>query len=177
MSVSSVFLNSKSNNNNKRLQILKQILNTRINFGTKDGIGTLKDSKFFILLGDFNFRVELDYEPVKALISKNDYDQIINNDQFYKNKHLCNEFNLIGEGHILFNPTFKLRKDTNQYVDNKIPSYTDRIFYGKKNEIRNIYYGSINSINYSSHKPVVGAFEIIFSDTKASKTMLNKSAK
>ena len=177
MSVSSVFLNSKSNNNNKRLQILKQILNTRINFGTKDGIGTLKDSKFFILLGDFNFRVELDYEPVKALISKNDYDQIINNDQFYKNKHLCNEFNLIGEGHILFNPTFKLRKDTNQYVDNKIPSYTDRIFYGKKNEIRNIYYGSINSINYSSHKPVVGAFEIIFSDTKASKMMLNKSAK
>ena len=160
ISVSSTFLNSKCQKNNKNLDQLNQILNTKINIGNEL---TFKDSDFWIILGDLNFKVELEYEAVLALIEKNNPNDIFNNDNFNKNKNLYNDFDLIGEGNVLFNPTYKFQKGSNAYVGQKIPSYTDRIFYGKNYKIKEQYYNSINNINYSSHRPVVGVYEVDFS--------------
>ena len=67
ISVSSAFFNSKSANNNKNLELLNQVLNTKINIGTEL---TFKDSDFWIILGDLNFKVDLEYEATRALIDK-----------------------------------------------------------------------------------------------------------
>ena len=163
ISISSSYFNSNIHNNNYRLKQLKNLLNTKINLGL-DGEISFKDSNYWIILGDLNFRVEMDYEPIMALIEKNNLYEILNNDQFYKNRSMDNDFNLINEGNITFNPTYKFMKDSNNYINvkmkTKIPSYTDRIFYGKNKGITNIYYNSINNIKYSSHKPIIGVFEI-----------------
>ena len=157
ISVSSAFFDSKSANNNKNLELLNQVLNTKINIGNEL---TFKDSDFWIILGDLNFKVDLEYEATRALIDKNNSFTIANNDQFKKNINLFDDFNLVGEGDILFNPTYKFQKGNNIYHAKKVPSYTDRIFYGKGYNIKNLYYNSANNINYSSHKPVIGVYEI-----------------
>ena len=167
ISVASAYFNSNFHNNNFRLQHLKQLLNTKINSGLDHDV-TFKENNFWIILGDFNFRVELDYEPVKALIEKKNSNFILNNDQFYKCKNMDSDFNLIGEGDIMFMPTYKFVKGYSNYINNnmkkKMPSYTDRIFYGKKKGINSLYYNSLNNILYSSHKPVIGCFEIILDE-------------
>ena len=163
ISFASAYFNSNKNNNNYRLQHLKELLNTKINSGSENGIA-FKESNFWIILGGFNFRIELDYEPVMALIEKKDYTFLANNDQLLKSKSLDSDFGLISEGNIMFSPTYKFNKGTNDYtlnqVKNKIPSYTDRIIYSNNKGIENPYYNSINNINYSSHKPVIGCFAI-----------------
>ena len=167
ISVASAYFNSNFHNNNFRLQHLKQLLNTKINSGLDHDV-TFKENNFWIIVGDFNFRVELDYEPVMALIEKNNTNFILNNDQFYKCKSMDSDFNLISEGNIMFRPTYKFMKGSNNYFNEnmkkKIPSYTDRIFYGNKKGINSLYYNSINNILYSSHKPVIGCFEIILDE-------------
>ena len=74
----------------------------------------------------------------------------------------------VDEGNIIFNPTYKFEKESDNYYFNKnkirTPSWCDRIFYKKNlnnNEPSIILkqYDSINSINYSDHKPVFGIFE------------------
>ena len=164
ISVASAYFNSSLHNNNYRLQHLKELLNTKINSGLDHEI-CFKENNFWIILGDLNFRVELDYEPVMALIGKNNSNFILNNDQFHKCKNMDSDFNLISEGDISFKPTYKFVKGSNNYFNGnmkkKIPSYTDRIFYGNKKGINNLDYNSINNITYSSHKPVTGCFEIL----------------
>ena len=163
LSIASAYFNSNIFNNNYRLKLLKQLLNTKINVGM-NGEFAFKESQYWIILGDLNFRVELDYDPVIGLISKNNSHDILNNDQFYKSKHIDSDFNLICEGDIMFNPTYKFIKESNNYhnlkKNNKTPSYTDRVFHGNNKGINNLYYDSINNIKYSSHKPIVAAFEI-----------------
>ena len=111
-----------------------------------------------------NFRLEMDYKDALGLLQKNNLNYLLKNDQFFKYRHLENDFNLINEGNICFNPTYKFKKGTNDYDYNKkklrTPSWTDRIFYVKKNRIKNIMYNSINDFIISDHKPVVAAFEI-----------------
>ena len=101
-----------------------------------------------------------------SLIKKNDQNYLLKNDQFYKYKNQDSEFNDISEGNIRFNPTYKFNKNSNEYIKGnnnfKAPSYTDRIFYGNKNGIKLITYDSINSLNFSEHKPVYGIFDMNF---------------
>ena len=167
ISLASAYFNSNLYNNNYRLKQLKQVLNSRINIGADDQL-LFKESNYWIISGDLNFRNDLEYEPVIGLIQKNNYLEILNNDQFYKNRHFDSDFSLINEGEITFIPTYKFIKGSNNYdnknMAKKIPSYTDRIFYGNSKGINNLYYNSINNIKYSSHKPVIGVFEIRAND-------------
>ena len=164
ISVASAHFNSNQHNNNYRLEHLKELLNTKINSGLDHEI-CFKENNFWIILGDTNFRVELDYESVMALIDKNNSNHILNNDQFYKTKNIDSDFHLITEGNISFKPTYKFVKESSIYFNDttkkKIPSFTDRIFYGNKKGINNLDYNSIYNMTYSSHKPVTGCFEII----------------
>ena len=163
ITVASGHLEAGEQNNKKRFDNLKQILNTKIHFG-ENNITNFKDVDFWIILGDMNFRIEMDYKDVIGLIKKNNFNYLLKNDQFYKYKNSEIDFNIINEGNICFNPTYKFSKEYNDYeYDEKklrVPSWTDRIFYVNKNGIKNIMYKSINDLKISDHKPVIGVFEL-----------------
>ena len=163
ISATSGHLEAGPENNKKRFEDLKQVLKTEINFGENKKI-RFKDIDYWFFLGDSNFRIEMDYDGVISLIEKNELKYILNNDQFIKYRHQEIDFNVINEGIIEFNPTYKFVKGTNNYDEEKktirVPSWTDRIFYPNKNGIKNIMYNSIPDLLLSDHKPVVGVFEI-----------------
>jgi hypothetical protein len=163
ISVASGHLEAGPENNKKRFEDLKQVLRTEINFGENKKM-MFKDIDYWFFLGDSNFRIEMDYDGVINLIEKNELKYILKNDQFTKYRHQELDFNVINEGIIEFNPTYKFVKGTNNYDEEKktirVPSWTDRIFYPNKNGIKNIMYNSIPDLLLSDHKPVVGVFEI-----------------
>lgn len=163
ISVASGHFEAGEENNNKRIDNLKQLLYKEINIDGYKNIN-FKDVDFWIFLGDSNFRIDMNYNDVITLIKKNSLNYLLNNDQFYKIKNSERDFNIINEGRICFNPTYKFMKGINDYDYNekkiRVPSWTDRIFYINKNGIKNIMYNSINTLNYSDHKPVVAVFEI-----------------
>ena len=161
ISFASAYLNSGMKNNKYRFLNLKQILNTTINLNYNEKI-EFKESNYWIILGDLNFREELDFNSAMELIKKNDQNYLLKSDQFYKYKTTDSDFNYINEGNIRFNPTYKFIKNSNEYNKAKIPSYTDRIFYGNKNGIKIITYDCINNLNLSDHKPVYGIFDMNF---------------
>ena len=163
ISVSNVHFEAGEEKNEKRLENLKQLLNNSINLEENRKVN-FKNVDYWIILGDTNFRIEMDYNNVIDNIEKNNLNYLLKNDQFYKNKNSENDFNLINEENIKFNPTYKFIKGRNCYDNNqnklRTPSWTDRIFFVKKNGIKNVMYNSINSLFLSDHKPVVGVFEI-----------------
>ena len=66
----------------------------------------------------------------------------------------------IKENNILFYPTYKYAKKTNNYnILKREPSWTDRILFKENGFIKCIIYDRIN-IHYSDHKPVFSLFEI-----------------
>ena len=163
ISVSSGHLEAGPEKNKKRIEDLKKVLKTEINLGENKKI-QFKDIDYWIFFGDTNFRIDMDYKDVIGLIEKNNLDYLLKNDQFYKIKNTEIDFNVIYEEKINFNPTYKFAKGENNYDydENKlrVPSWTDRIFYLKKNGIKNIMYNSINDLLLSDHKPIVGVFEL-----------------
>ena len=161
--------NSGQSNNNERLKILKNILNSEIENKKKDVI-KFKNIEMWFIFGDLNFRIDSEYETVISNINEGKISNLLKNDQFLSNKN-ANTFSLINEGNIEFNPTYKYKKESNDYYykNNKIriPSWCDRIFYKKYNEENMIIlkqYNCIQTINYSDHKPVFGVFEIYCKD-------------
>ena len=161
--------NSGQSNNNERLKILTNILNSEIENKKKDVI-KFKNIEMWFIFGDLNFRIDSEYETVISNINEGKISNLLKNDQFLSNKN-ANIFSLINEGNIEFNPTYKYKKESNDYYykNNKIriPSWCDRIFYKKYNEENMIIlkqYNCIQTINYSDHKPVFGVFEIYCKD-------------
>ncbi|VDN04548.1 unnamed protein product [Thelazia callipaeda] len=69
-------------------------------------------------------------------------------------------FEGFSEAYINFPPTHKFVLGTNDYVSNRIPSYTDRILYheSESDRIKPIKYDCLWEENSSDHKPVFGLF-------------------
>ncbi len=162
-------LNSGQSNNNERLKILEDILNTTIE-NKKEEVIKFKNFEIWFILGDLNFRINSEYNTVITNIFKGKIQNLLKDDQFLSNKNY-NSFSFINEGNIEFNPTYKYKKESNEYYfkNNKIriPSWCDRIFYKKYKEEPMIIlkqYNCIQTINYSDHKPVFGVFEIYCKD-------------
>ena len=161
--------NSGQSKNQERLKILEDILNTEIENKKKEVI-KFKNYELWFILGDLNFRINSEYNTVISNITEGKINNLLKYDQFLSNKN-CNIFSFINEGNIEFNPTYKYKKESNEYYykNNKIriPSWCDRIFYKKYKEEPMIIlkqYNCIQTINYSDHKPVFGVFEIYCKD-------------
>ena len=165
VSVACVHFEAGEENNKTRFENLKQLLNDNIKLEEDRNI-IFKDVDYWIILGDTNFRVEMGYKDALLNIQNNNLSVILKDDQFYKYKNSENNFNIINEGIINFNPTYKFIKGQNKYEYNenkiRIPSWTDRIFYPKRNGIKNIMYNSINTLFQSDHKPVIAVFDIFY---------------
>ena len=163
ISVGTGHFEASEENNKRRMENLKELLNTKINLG-ENKIYNFKDVDFWIFLGDTNFRLEMEYKDVIRLIDNNNLNYLLKNDQFYKYRDIDNDYSLINEANIYFKPTYKFIKGFNDYEFNedkiRVPSWTDRIFYIRKNGIKNIMYDSIYEMILSDHKPVIGVFEI-----------------
>ena len=164
-----------------RIDTLTQLLNKQINVGDYNGYLTFKDVEYWIILGDLNFRIDLNFEDAYLLIREKKYDVLYGLDQF--NSELQQNLFLrenINEREIGFDPTYKYVKGSNEYAYDedkiRVPAWTDRIFYCKKKGIKMLTYDSIKNMKYSDHRPVVGTFLINCSNKRANnKSNINKN--
>jgi hypothetical protein len=169
--------------NSDRIDTLYQLLNKQINITDNydDDILTFKDMEYYIILGDLNFRIDLDYEDALALIKDQKFDVLYGLDQFNTSREddkFLKDF--LNEKEIKFDPTYKYVKYSNEYAYDedkvRVPAWTDRIFYCKRKGITMMTYDSIKNMKYSDHRPVVGTF-LINCTYNESNTIKSKSSK
>ena len=155
-------LEAGENSNDERISTLKQILSTELegNYGNK----IFKNSDFWIILGDLNFRIETSFEKSFEMIKRKEYITLYEFDQLYISRLNDGGLNEINEARINFPPTYKYISGSNNYLNDienlRTPSWTDRILFCHKNNIRNLDYSNIPTIMYSDHRPVQASFEI-----------------
>jgi len=123
-----------------------------------------------IFSGDLNYRINMDKEEVKKLISNNDVETLLEKDQLYSaiNKREI-DLDDFYEGRINFMPTYKFLDGTNEYdYSERVPGWTDRILYRANNlsDIILCKYSSIADVKTSDHKPVFAIFKINFNHEK-----------
>ncbi|KAM3726537.1 Phosphatidylinositol polyphosphate 5-phosphatase type IV [Dirofilaria immitis] len=128
----------------------------------------VKQADCIFWFGDLNFRLR-NRERVDALDSQNKkqedindsyFDQLLIDDELTLERLKGNVFEGFSEAYINFPPTHKFVLGTNDYVSNRIPSYTDRILYYAKepSRIKPEKYDCLWEENASDHKPVYGFF-------------------
>ena len=158
-------LEAGESSNEERISTLKQILSTELegNNGS-DEEKIFKNSDFWIILGDLNFRIEMSFEKSFQMINRKEYITLNEFDQLYICRLNDRSLNDINEARINFPPTYKYIAGSNNYLNDadnlRTPSWTDRILFCHKNNIRNLDYSNIPSIMYSDHRPVQASFEI-----------------
>ena len=160
-------LEAGKSSNDQRISTLKQILETRMGKGQEFGEERgkkFKNSDIWIILGDLNFRIEESFERSIELIQRREYEKLVEFDQLYLCRLKDGGLIDVNEAKINFPPTYKYQIGTNNYLSDeeylRTPSWTDRILFCYKNNIRNLSYSDIPSIKYSDHKPVYACFEI-----------------
>jgi hypothetical protein len=129
--------------------------------------------------GDLNFRIcHVDTaQMIKKQLEGRLFKDSFNFDLVLEHDELSNErdkgfiFENFKEGVIRFPPTHKFYMNTNQYVNNRIPSYTDRVLYWCRNEhdLYPIRYDCVWELMVSDHKPVYCTFKmrVVDKDTKS----------
>lgn len=155
--------NDNGNSRNKIYNINKSLSSTVNENDKKDKI--MEDYDFVIMSGDFNYRLNISHKELNEIMNMKDPEILWDKDQFTeevkKNQNLK-------EGVINFMPTYKFKKNSNEYDYNRIPGWTDRILYKSKRyyDIMLCEYSSIKNITLSDHKPVYAVFKINFKDRK-----------
>lgn len=158
---------SKNDNNNDFNKIYNDInksFTSSINENDKKD-KLMEDYDFVIMSGDFNYRLNINDKELDDIMKKNDPEILWDKDQF--TEEIKNKQNF-KEGVINFMPTYKFKRNSNEYDNNRIPGWTDRIIYKSKRyyDIMLCEYSSINNITFSDHKPVYAVFKIDFKDKK-----------
>jgi len=99
------------------------------------------------------------YHVDEKLFMKDFGNDYLKYDQLNIYKEELTKFN-IKESNILFYPTYKYAKESNNYnLSKREPSWTDRILFKGNKSIKSVLYNRIN-VDYSDHKPVFSIFEI-----------------
>uniref|UniRef100_F1L4S6 72 kDa inositol polyphosphate 5-phosphatase n=1 Tax=Ascaris suum TaxID=6253 RepID=F1L4S6_ASCSU len=120
--------------------------------------------------GDLNFRLKsrkrvdaLSAQQMTENISvESFFSDLLVDDELTVEKCKGNVFVEFDEAHISFPPTHKFIAGSNDYVCNRIPSYTDRVLFYSKDEdrIRPLMYDSLWDEDCSDHKPVYAVFTL-----------------
>ena len=155
-------LEAGKSSNQERIETLRQILERKIN--NKQSHNKFKNSDYWLILGDLNFRIETSFDSSFRMIQNKEYRDLIRYDQFYVYCKREKDLALAKEGEINFSPTYKYVPGSNNYINDsdniRISSYTDRILFCNKIGITNISYNSIPTVIYSDHRPVQGCYEV-----------------
>ncbi|XP_009365619.2 type IV inositol polyphosphate 5-phosphatase 11 [Pyrus x bretschneideri] len=121
-----------------------------------------KPPQITVWLGDLNYRLQgIDTYPARNLIN-NDLQRLLTcNDQLLQEAGRGQIFEGYSEGTLTFKPTYKYDIGSSNYDTSykvRVPSWTDRILFKTKDsdEIKATlhYYGSMDDIHSSDHKPV-----------------------
>ena len=168
-----------------------------INLDKNENKPILKNSDIWILFGDLNFRVDMDYEDFSEFIKTgNAWNKLLDYDQLTKFKLASLDLiKKIEEDVIKFQPTYKYIKNSNEFdytpknkennKKKKNPSWCDRVIYKKnayitktgKKIITGVEYNSVMNENFiiSDHRPVYQILDvIIFKEDKAKKELIEK---
>lgn len=130
--------------------------NTNINININNDKKKFRNHDYWFILGDLNFRIDLDNEIVRSLIKKQEYKELIIYDQLSRLIIEDKNYYCIQEKEIMFPPTYKYAVNSNNYETkkNRVPSWCDRVIFKKNADIYAKYYDSVNGIDSSDHKPV-----------------------
>uniref|UniRef100_A0ACD5T831 Uncharacterized protein n=1 Tax=Avena sativa TaxID=4498 RepID=A0ACD5T831_AVESA len=122
----------------------------------------IHDHERIIWFGDLNYRLNLPFERTHELISRQDWDGLLDNDQLKSELMKGRTFDGWIEGAIGFPPTYKYEYDSEQYASDepksarRTPAWCDRILsYGKG--IRLSSYKTAE-LNLSDHRPVSAVY-------------------
>lgn len=120
--------------------------------------------QFAIMMGDLNYRIELDRAKVLELIEKKEYSTLLKYDQLRRAKREIPEIGGFSEAEINFAPTYKFDENSDVYDTSskqRIPSYTDRILVSDvaKYGFEITKYETIHSF-LSDHRPVTAEITV-----------------
>ncbi|KAJ9640254.1 Inositol-1,4,5-trisphosphate 5-phosphatase 1 [Knufia peltigerae] len=145
---------------------------------------SIEDHEVVVWAGDFNYRIGLGYEKVKALVNEamignertreEALGKLYENDQLNIQMVVGNCFNFYREGRVKFLPTYKydIGKDEFDSSDKqRIPAWTDRILWKVNHkgvqggdvlgtQMRQLEYYSVMKLKFSDHRPVWALFEM-----------------
>ncbi|KAF4626621.1 hypothetical protein G7Y89_g11537 [Cudoniella acicularis] len=124
----------------------------------------IDDHDTVIWMGDFNYRIGLGADKVKALIKMGDLETLYENDQLNLQMVAGLTFPYYSESRITFNPTYKYDLGEDAYDTSekaRIPAWTDRILR-KGTNLRQINYNTA-PLRFSDHRPVYATFQCIVS--------------
>ncbi|VDN57864.1 unnamed protein product [Dracunculus medinensis] len=119
-------------------------------------------------LGDMNFRL-ISRRRLDEIVRHFDqpsgeimFTHLLSDDELTIGRNQGIFFKNFQEPMIRFPPTHKFIVNSNEYVCNRIPSYTDRILYHckKSKQINSLKYDIMWEENASDHKPVYGLFAV-----------------
>lgn len=133
----------------------------------KSVMAHVKDrSDYIVMMGDLNYRVELERSKVLELIAKGDYGALLERDQLNRAKRENSELAPFTEAPITFPPTYKFDEGSDVYdtsAKQRIPSYTDRVLLASVTEdnAKIARYEKIQDL-LSDHRPVYAAIHVVF---------------
>ena len=135
---------------------------------------TFSDSDIWIIFGDLNFRIDMEYEEFSTFVKEHEnWSKLLEYDQFNKNKHASLKLmEIVEEDEIAHQPTYKYivgsdlydythKKKENEEDDKsednlnksgkkRNPSWCDRIFYKKNTYERKLYGKIIKGTEYNN---------------------------
>lgn len=124
---------------------------------------TIQGHDIIVWLGDFNYRISLSGEEVKAAIRSNNFAYLSEHDQLSQQKELGNVFTGFNEGPLHFAPTYKYDTFSDDYDTSekcRSPAWTDRILWADEDKlVRLIHYGR-SELKTSDHRPVFAIFRL-----------------
>ncbi|KAG7691916.1 hypothetical protein KL950_004948 [Ogataea haglerorum] len=138
----------------------------------------IKHHDNIIWLGDLNYRISKANDDVRALLSSNNLETLLEYDQLRIELKRRAEMKGFKEMPIKFIPTYKFDKGTTNYDTSekqRVPSWTDRILY-KGTSISQLDYDAVVDLVFSDHKPIYGVFSsrVKLVDQKTKSEILNK---
>lgn len=156
--------------NEERIKELTEIMTKNLKevggYGSSYRENRIIDHEVAFIFGDLNFRLDIENGKCRSLIKSNQLDLLLQQDQFLKERKRNQNFKMLEEGQITFNPTFKFDFMSQEYDTSKkkrVPSWTDRILWKKSHLIKQTSYDSIPQMTQSDHRPVYGLFKIAVS--------------
>jgi len=133
---------------------------------------SVKGVEKVFVIGDLNFRLSLENEKCRELISENNIKELLKYDELWANYKKEEEVE-IKEAQITFIPTYKYNPGTNEFDTSKkkrVPAWCDRIIWKNSEGIVCTAYNSCMNISSSDHKPLYGIYKVTI-------TEVNKEAK
>lgn len=142
--------------------------------GGGNGVISVLDHDYVVFFGDFNYRIVETVSTEKcfelAYGNESDLELLRKNDQLNIERAAGRSFHGFSEGPLTFRPTYKFQVGTSLYEQRpekklRAPAWCDRVLWRTASAVdakhwRLLYYGSIDSIVTSDHKPVHALFEV-----------------